>query len=308
MARTLLAADEIGLLEHLQNKPLLISDLAEKTETHGPTLARFIRALAAVELVYVDEDGRVSREPLADGLRDAARIGIENYRAWSELPYTLRTGKPAFNHVFGQGFYQYLDSAPERAKQFNTSLAAVSRAWTDGVLEAMDFTSAKQVADIGGGHGGFMAELLMANPHLEGILVDQEKVLSRASEVLAAQGVQDRCRLEPANFLEAVPSGADISTLCNLLTDWDDTHAIQILRNCRAAMGEGGRIVVIDRVMPPADDPAHRSAAFLDLFFLVMEGGCIRTNGEFASIFKTAGFRLVRTIPVGGGFSVLEGV
>ncbi len=94
VARALLAADEIGLLEHLQDKPRQISDLAEATETHGPTLARFLRALATVELVTVNGEGWVSRGPLADGLHDAARIGVENYRAWSELPYTLRTGKP----------------------------------------------------------------------------------------------------------------------------------------------------------------------------------------------------------------------
>ena len=99
VARALLAADEIGLLEHIQNKPLPITQLAERTRTHGPTMKRFIRALRAVELVSVDEDGLVTPGPLSDGLRNAARIGIENYRAWSELPYTLRTGKPAFDHV-----------------------------------------------------------------------------------------------------------------------------------------------------------------------------------------------------------------
>ena len=72
-------------------------------------------------------------------------------------------------------------------------------------------------------------------------------------------------------------------------------------------MGDGGRIVVIDRVMPPTDDPNHRSTAFLDLFFLVMEGGRIRTHEEFTKLFKAAGFDLLRMTPVGSGFYVLEG-
>jgi hypothetical protein len=95
--------------------------------------------------------------------------------------------------------------------------------------------------------------------------------------------------------------------LCNLLTDWGDAHASVILQNCRDAMGDAGRIVVVDRVLPTAGDPGHRSAAFLDLFFLVMEGGCIRTSEEFTRLFEAAGFRLTRTVPVGGGFYVLEG-
>jgi hypothetical protein len=134
VARALLAADEIGLLDHLQAGPKTIEELAEETGTHGPTLARFVRALAAVDLVSFDHEGRVSRSPLADGLRDAARIGVENYRAWCELPYTLRTGKPAFDKVFGQGFYRYLEGEPQKAERFNAALAAVSRGWISGVL------------------------------------------------------------------------------------------------------------------------------------------------------------------------------
>lgn len=306
VARALLAADEIGLLDHLQGLPKTIDDLAEQTGTHGPTLARFVRALAAIDLVSLDHDGRVSRGPLADGLRDAARIGVENYRAWSELPYTLRTGKPAFDEVFGQGFYRYLEAEPKKAERFNSALAAVSRGWISGVLKAVDFSDDQTVADIGGGHGTFIAEVLKSHSHLQGILVDQAQVLSCAEAVLTAEGVQERCRLEAANFLEAVPRGANTSTLCNLLTDWDDENAYLILKNCRAAMQNRGRIVVVDRVLPPSDDPNHRSIAFLDMFFLVMEGGRIRTHDEFEKLFEVAGFDLIRTAPVGGGFQVLE--
>lgn len=307
VARALLAADEIGLLDHLQGEPKSVSELAEATGTHGPTLARFVRALAAVELLAVDSDGRVLRGLLAEGLREAARIGVENYRAWCELPYTLRTGKPAFDQVFGQGFYEYLDGEPKKAERFNAALAAVSKGWIPGVLTAVDFTGDKTVADIGGGHGTFLAELLKTHTHLEGILIDQAAVLSHADAVLTAEGVKDRCRLETANFLESLPQGANVSMLCNLLTDWDDDHASLILQNCRASMEDGGRIVVVDRVLPPSDEPAHRSAAFLDLFFLVMEGGRIRTLEEFVRIFESAGFRLVRSVPVGDGFHALEG-
>jgi hypothetical protein len=307
VARALLAAEEIGLLDHLQDAPKRVSELAEATETHAPTLARFIRALAALGLVDVDGEGRVSRGPLAEGLRDAARIGVENYRAWCELPYTLRTGKPAFDLVFGQGFYAYLDGKPEAAERFNAALAAVSRGWISGVLKTVDFAGAKVVADIGGGHGAFIAELLKTHSHLEGILVDQASVLSHADAVLVAQGVRDRCRLEPADFLVSVPRGADVATLCNLLTDWDDDHASLILRNCGAAMGDQGTIIVVDRVLPPSDDPTHRAVAFLDLFFLVLEGGRIRTSEEFSRLFEAAGFDLTRFVPVGSGFYVLEG-
>jgi hypothetical protein len=71
-------------------------------------------------------------------------------------------------------------------------------------------------------------------------------------------------------------------------------------------MMDTGRVVVVDRVLPPEGDPGHRSAAFLDIFFLVMEGGRIRTIEDFDKILDAAGFHLTRTAPVGGGFHVLE--
>jgi hypothetical protein len=136
-ARALLAADEIGLIEHLQDGAKNISELAHLTETDEPTLERFIRALAAIDLVNVGDKGSVSHTPLADGLRNAARIGVENYLAWGELPYTLRTGKPAFDRVFGKGFYEYLDSEPAKAQRFNDALAVVSKGWISGVLTVL---------------------------------------------------------------------------------------------------------------------------------------------------------------------------
>lgn len=112
-ARALLAADEINLLHHLQDGPKQVSELAVATKTHEPTLLRFLRALASIDLVIV-KGQQVSKGPLADGLRDAARIGVENYRVWNELLYTLSTGSPAFEKVFGRGFYEYLEGEPEK--------------------------------------------------------------------------------------------------------------------------------------------------------------------------------------------------
>jgi hypothetical protein len=245
-ARALLAADEIDLLRHLRAGPKKLSELAVVTKTHESTLFRFLRALASIDLIVINGQ-QVSKGPLADGLRDAARIGVENYQVWNELPYTLSTGKPAFEKVFGQGFYEYLENDPEKSERFNTALAAVSKGWISSVIKLVDFTGSSVIADIGGGHGTFLVELLKTYPHLKGLLIDQSSVLSRAKTVIESANVQDRCRMESANFLQALPEGADVCSLCNLLTDWDDVDANIILQNCRSAMGDGGRILVVDR-------------------------------------------------------------
>ncbi len=305
-ARALLAADELGVVELLESGSKSVEELAHATGTHASSLYRFLRALSTVDLVEEDSERRFSLGPLASGLRDAARIGVESYRAWTELPFSLRTGKAAFPEVFGKPFYDYLSGDEARAARFDSALAAVSREWAPAVLEAYDFAAVGTVADIGGGRGTFLATLLEAYPAMNGVLLDMPQVVEHAGPVLERAGVAERCRCIGGSFFKSVPKGADAYTLCNLLTDWGDEQATAILKSCKRAMPSHARVLVIDRVLPPPGDPNRRAIAFLDLFFLVLEGGSIRTSHDFARILAAAGLAVTSVIPTTSTFSIVE--
>jgi hypothetical protein len=305
-ARALLAADELGVVGLLEKGSKSAEELARVTGMHAPSLYRFLRALGTIDLVEEDSDGQFSLGPLAGGLRDAARIGVESYRAWAELPFSLRTGKPAFSEVYGKPFYDYLSEDEARAARFDSALAAVSHDWAPAVLSAYDFDAFATVADIGGGRGTFLTTLLEACPTMKGVLFDMPQVVEHAGPILEGAGVAERCRCVGGSFFEAVPEGADAYTLCNLLTDWADEHAIAILKSCARAMAPQARLLVIDRVLPPPGDPNRRAMAFLDLFFLVLEGGSIRTSDDFTQILAAAGLEVSRVIPTSTTFSIVE--
>jgi len=305
-ARALLAADELVVVELLEGGSKSAEELAHATGTQASSLYRFLRALSTVDLVEEDSEGRFSLGPLASGLRDAARIGVESYRAWAELPFSLRTGKPAFPEVFGKPFYDYLSHDAARAARFDSALAAVSRDWAPAVLEAYDFGVFGTVTDIGGGRGTFLATLLEACPTMKGVLFDTPQVVEHAGPILEGAGVAERCRCVGGSFFESVPRGADAYTLCNLLTDWGDEHATAILKSCQRAMPPHARVLIIDRVLPPPGDPNRRAMAFLDLFFLVLEGGSIRTSDDFTRILAAAGLKVSSIIPTTTTFSIVE--
>ena len=305
-ARALLAADELGVVDLLQSGPKSAEELARATATHAPSLFRFLRALSTVDLVEEDSQGLFSLGPLASGLHDAARIGVESYRAWAELPFSLRTGKPAFPEVFGKPFYDYLSEDVARAARFDSALAAVSRDWAPAVFEAYDFGAFGTVTDIGGGRGTFLAMLLQAYPAMKGVLFDQPEVVEHAGPVLERSGVAERCMCIGGSFFDAVPEGADAYTLCNLLTDWADEQATAILRSCQTALPPYGRVLIIDRVLPPAGHSSRQAMAFLDLFFLVLEGGTIRTEDDFTRILEAAGLMVSSVIPTESTFSIIE--
>ena len=306
VSRALLAADELGLVELLEAGPKSAEQLAGETGTHARSLYRLLRALSTVDLFVEDDAGRFSLGPLASGLRDAARIGVENYRAWAELPYSISTGNPAFPEVFGKPFYEYLSEDESRAARFDSAIAAVSHAWGPAVLEAYDFNRFGTVADIGGGRGTFLSMLLKAHPAMQGILFDLPRVVEDAEPTLKDARVSERCRRVGGSFFDSVPGGADAYTLCNLLTDWGDDAATDILRGCAKAMPSHAQLLVIDRVLPPPGDPNRQAMAFLDLFFLVLEGGAIRSTEDFGRILSTAGFEVTREIPTATTFSIIE--
>ena len=306
VARALLAADELGVVELLESDSKSAEELAHATGTHAPSLYRFLRALSTVDLVEEDSEGRFSLGPLASDLRDAARIGVESYRAWAELPFSRRTAKPAFPEVFGKPFYDYLSEDEARAARFDSALAAVSRDWAPAVLEAYDFAAIGTVADIGGGRGTFLATLLKAYPTMKGVLFDLPQAVEHAGPILEGAGVAERCRCVGGSFFESVPKGADAYTLCNLITDWGDEQAIAILKSCARAMPPHARVLVIDRVLPPPGDPNRQAMAFLALFFLVLEGGSIRTSDGFTRILAAAGMEVSRVIPTATTFSIVE--
>jgi O-methyltransferase domain len=169
-----------------------------------------------------------------------------------------------------------------------------------------DFGGTGTLADLGGGRGTFVASVLAAYPAMRGILFDQPHVVASAGPLLAAAGVMERCQVVGGSFFDAIPSGADTYALCNALCDWDDEVGSRILRNVRRTLPGTGRVLVIDRVFPSPDDPSTPLIAFLDLWFLVMEGGRIRTRAEYDRLLAGAGFEIVRVVPTASEFSVVE--
>ena len=103
-----------------------------------------------------------------------------------------------------------------------------------------------------------------------------------------------------------MPEGADAYILCGVIHDWDDSRAITIRRNCRRAMAEKGRVLLVDMVVPDTD--AMSFSKLLDLNMLAMTGGRERTKAEFRALLDAAEYKLTRIIPTMAPQSVIEAV
>jgi ubiquinone/menaquinone biosynthesis C-methylase UbiE len=173
------------------------------------------------------------------------------------------------------------------------------------LMDAYDFSVFTKIVDVGGGNGSTLCAILDRHPDARGTLFDLPGVIARARPEVENLGLSNRVDFVAGDFFQAAPpSGADAYVLRHIIHDWDDDRARQILRNVRRAMGPDGRLLLVDAVIPPGNEPCF--AKLLDLTMLVSPGGEERTAEEFAALLKTAGFRLNQIIPTATGDSIVE--
>jgi hypothetical protein len=318
ISQAIAVAATVGIADHLQSGPKNCAELAPAVGVHAGALYRLLRAIASVGVFAEDQQGRFSLTPLATLLltegpgswRAAAILNGEPWvwQPWGALAYSVKTGKPAFEHVFGMEFEAYLAQHPEAADTFQAFMHVATAEEASVVAPAYDFSGLTTVVDVGGGRGALLAAILKCNPHLRGILFESPQVIADAPALLAAQGVADRCELVAGDFFQALPMGADAYILKWILVSWDDEPSVRILQNCRQALGSRGRLLVIERIIPPGNEPFFGKLA--DLNLLVMYAGRQRTEMEYRALFARAGFELSRVIPTHSPteFSVIEGM
>src|SRR5215471_9152887 len=170
---------------------------------------------------------------------------------------------------------------------------------------AYGFAGISKIMDVGGGHGGLITSILEKHPQMKGILFDSPQVIEGARPKIAASDIADVCELVGGDFFQSVPSGADAIILKWIIHDWDDEQSVAILKNCRRALPEGGKLILVEAVVPETSE-MHFSK-FIDLNMLVMTGGRERTEKEYRRLYEDSGFNLTRIVPTESPFSIIEG-
>src|SRR5262249_405439 len=149
----------------------------------------------------------------------------------------------------GLGVFEFLARDPEEASHFNAAMIGFHGDEPAAVAAAYDFAGVGTLVDVGGGSGNLLITLLEANPALRGILYARPHVAAEAERRVAAAGLADRCKVMSGDFFEAIPPGGDAYVLSHTLHDWDKDECLRILGNCRRAMGERGRLLVMEAVL-----------------------------------------------------------
>lgn len=314
ISQAIYAAAQFNIADHLKSGPQSVEQLAAATSTDPDALYRLLRALASVGIFAEGEPRVFTLTPLAEPLQSdapeskralALMSGDEQFRAWGEIEYSIRTGKKAFDKVFGEPIFEYLSKHPEKARIFDAAMVGVHGRESNAIANAYDFSNIRVLADIGGGNGSQLTSILQQYSEVQGILFDLPHVIERARPQIEAKGLTDRCQLVEGNFFESVPEGADAYMMRHIIHDWNDEQSLTILQNCHRVMSSESRLLVIESVIPPGNDPF--GGKLLDLVMLLIPGGKERTEDEYRTLFAKAGLELTRVVPTSGSeVSVIE--
>ncbi|MFO1006341.1 MAG: methyltransferase [Planctomycetaceae bacterium] len=307
-------AAKLGIADLLVKGGRTAEELAQATHMHAPSLFRLLRALASLGVFAEDESSRFVLTPMAECLRSdvpgsqralAIMSGEEHFKAWGELLYSIQTGQTSFDKLYGMPIFDFLSQNLEQAKVFDAAMVGVHGRETAAMTDAYDFSEIGVLADVGGGNGSLLSFVLKTNPTMKGMLYDLPGVVERAKAGLQAAGLADRCQVIGGSFFESIPDGADAYLMRHIIHDWDDEKSLTILRNIHRAMRPDARLLVVEGVIPPGNDPCF--SKLLDLTMLTLPGGKERTEDEYRTLFRAGGFELTRIVPTQAEISVIEG-
>jgi len=310
------AAAHFGIADHLESGPKSPQELASLTGTQEQPLYRLLRANASVGVFTELEDGRFAQTPLSEPLRTNAKPCVRSLalmltddwhiRAWEQLPWCVETGQPASYKLNGMPMFDWMAQHPEKTVNFNNAMTDMSQGDSAAVVQSYDFSRFEHIVDVAGGHGTLLAAILDQAPKARGTLFDMPHVIAGAKKAGILERVANRSALEAGSFFESVPAGADAYIMKYIIHDWYDPECIKILGHCRKGIRPGGRLLVVDQVVPAGNEPGV--AKLMDLEMLVLPGGMERSEKEFRDLFAASGFRLERIIPTPGIQCIIEGV
>jgi SAM-dependent methyltransferase len=309
------AAARLGIADQLANGPKTAEELARASGANGDAVFRVLRALASVGVFELAHE-RFSLTPLGETLRAGVPGSVRNFAiaetdpahwaTWGRFTSAVRQGRKMSRDALGMEIWEYYAQHPEDGDQFSRAMSDLSGMTSSALLATYDFAGASRIVDVGGAHGALLAAILRAQPRATGVLFDLPNVAQSARTHWEGSELAGRVEIVGGDFFKALPAGGDVYLLKHILHDWDDAHALSILKNVRAAAKPGSKLLVVEFALPKSAEPSP--AHFIDLNMLVVLDGRERTEEQYAALLEQAGFRLARFLPTPGPVAISEAV
>ncbi|MGI8310770.1 methyltransferase [Saccharopolyspora hattusasensis] len=298
----------------VKDGPLPLAEIAHLCKAEADPLGRVLRFLVHHGMFTEPEPDVFGPNDASDALRSDLADGPQPWMdldgavgradlAFVELIEQVRGHHPAYPAAFGRSFWEDLAHNPQLSDSFDSLMETKTYGIAPLIATAHDWSAYARIADVGGGKGVLLAEILRTSPQSRGILVDLIGPARNAADYLQEQGVAERGEVVTASFFDPLPIQADAAVICDVLGDWDDEDAIRILEHCRQAVEPDGRLLIIE-LLPDKD----RMALFteMDLRMMIYAGGRMRDLDRTQQVAAAAGLTVEDFTPMDNGYAIIE--
>jgi len=313
IARAIHVAADLGIADKLMDGEKDIDALSNELNVDRNSLYRLMRMLTGHGL-FDQNNERFSLTALGECLASGGTRSLRDFilkedearwRSIGRLKDAVVNGTPSFEQIYGKSYFEFLASDPKMNFRFEAGMSNLTAEEDDLIAEVLEIGDAGTVVDIGGGRGGFISKILRKHPNVKGVLFELPHVVFPSNELLL-NGFTDRCDVVSGSFFESVPKGGDIYTLKRVLHDWDDHSSREILKNCRKSLGNDGRLMVVEAIVP--EEKGSHFIKDVDVYMMALFSGRERTENEFKELFQSAGLKIDRISKTGSMLSIIEAV
>lgn len=318
IALALRACAEHKVADQLANGPLSADQLADQLGLQAGALRRVLRALSQFGVFVETQEGifantdisELLRSDIQESLREAILFLNSDFSldAWQKIEDSLEDGHSRFIDVNGAPLFDLFKSNQKLSDYFGKFMVNLYGAEGAKIARGYRFGDFNRLIDVGGGPGHILAAILSEHPGLHGTLFDIEPTAKLARDYLNSRGMSDRTTVIGGDFFAEVPEDYDAYMVKSVIHDWDDTKALEILRNCREAMTKNAKLLIVEEVIVPQKTVGNPHK-FVDMDLFIHLGGGERTENEYREIMSKAGFELEQVLQIKDSFfSVLVGV
>jgi hypothetical protein len=293
---------ELGIADLLKDGPKSIDQLASQTNTHTDSLYRVMRMVASHGIFREKKGRRFQLTSLAKPLQDdeiryliLVHLRPNQFEMFGSLIKSVRTGKTVSGESSGRILFDNLGEDETRNEWFNKAMTSISRMQVPALLSVFSFKKFRNIVDLGGGEGLFLATVLSKAEKSRGVLFDLPAALLKADEIIDRYSLSDRMKPVAGDFFESVPEGGDLYMLKNVLHDWDDESSLKILRNVHKVMDPKSSLLLIEVVLDEGNQPSLGKMS--DILMMAAAGGKERTHTQWKKLLEEAGFRIRKIHP-----------
>ncbi len=315
LAKAISVACQLNLAEIIADAECAVEEIAKASETDQQALYRLMRALAGEGIFKETRFGHFRNNSFSNALRDSGnsvkymvmhQLNETNWDIVNQMKKGVVTGNNVAQYVLKTDIFTHLGNTPDKNELYNKAMSETSRLSGGVFVAAYNFKNIDVLADIGGGEGTLLFNILRKHKHIKGVLFDLPHVVQTAGRMAEKLGVDDRVEIIPGNFFEDAIPAADAYLLKNVLHVFNDETCIRLLQSIGRSMQGNGKVLLVETVIRSDNKPAF--GKILDLqMLLASEDGKERSEAEFKRLFEAAGFRLKRVVRTISPFSIIEG-